>query len=304
MNRNTIRQLYRNTCGVCWVEADIGATMVEQGANYKWEYTKDSGVHYVGTGFAVHSKLVVTAGHIVRWLRKHAIPQENIYCVFAGFPADVQGSTRERMPLEIRRTRAVYAFDGRTSAGDVLQKLTHPRVDFALLETNDAIMQFEQLPFASSTTVWIGDPISMAGYPYGNRGIFQDKFGVPRIGPLLTFGHVAAVHQFTNEVGACEIVDFLIDATTAQGMSGAAVCNQDGGIIGMITAGFEGQIEHQKESESTGSEVNVASTEQSSNAEVGGTTGNLPLNIARAVPMDRQLWERFLSAIIPVVGTP
>jgi V8-like Glu-specific endopeptidase len=277
MHRDMLRRLYQGSCGICYADPDVVQKMGSEGTSFRWAFQKDSGIHFVGSGLAIHPHLVLTAGHVVQGLIYDAgIPRDHIFCVFSAFPADVQGYVRGTLPLSFHRVHADYQVGGNLLSGETISHdSSHPRTDFAILELKLPAPAFQALAFARSLDVCVGDSVAIAGYPHGNDAIFQDIFAHPRIGPLLTFGHVASVHQATTEMGQCEIADFLIDATAARGASGGPVCSETGEILGIVTGGLEQPV----------------------------AGGQVPLNIVRALPLDRDLIPQFIKAIEPHLGT-
>jgi len=180
-------------------------------------------INIVGTGIQAARAKLVTCAHVVSALPKSGNPP----CILARCDRDSH-TFFVAYPIQV----SINYVDPRINAAN-------PNVDVAVLLVNakstpELPYQVTPVEWGDSTEVGVGDPVVIAGFPYG-RDMFlltQSNRGV--VQPTFYSGIISAVIPVVNS-GETRLFQLSIPA--AGGMSGGAVFQPDTGkVIGMVTS--------------------------------------------------------------------
>lgn len=128
----------------------------------------------------------------------------------------VEGVTAENGVINV-------VFDNKSNEAYSAQvAAANPQFDLAIIVLN-TVPNVEPMMLANPKAITIGEPIAVIGSPGG----WQD---------VVTTGRVAAIHQDVSQLEAALSDFILIDADIEPGSSGSMVIDEDGNIVGMVSA--------------------------------------------------------------------
>ena len=213
--------------------APIGAS-VEDFQNATWLVIGASDVSYTfATAFAVDPFLLATSAHVSSELMRLAREPGAQFLV-------VQHETGNVREIETVWVHPAYKADSfliRTP-------------DVGLLEVSESASEYLELPdSASITTPNVFDRVSLCGFPASITvgidiaGVITTGMFLPRVSCLS--GEVSATRPFDPGVPATEANRTLIqyDISTELGMSGSAVFDSAGVVVGVHALGFSDEAE-------------------------------------------------------------
>jgi hypothetical protein len=230
VNLNLLAGVMRNVCGIAYIEDLCAPADVRPDAPLPVK-------RIVGTGFLISGDLVVTARHVFDLL-KGTLKVENSHIVLVFVDYSPDGGFRFQL------SRGIGATVFLSPEPDHVSKAPH--TDYAYMEMKQPLKDLDGVPKPAGLlpyehrgeTVYVGKPVIVPGY-YAGDSILRDFNQVNRFGPVVLHGHIAAISPF-GLIAFPTDLEYLIDITSAGGMSGAPVIEPDTGrVLAMVRGGVE-----------------------------------------------------------------
>jgi hypothetical protein len=187
--------------------------------------TEDPVLNVIGTGFIVHSGIVMTCKHVLEGLLE--------------YQGEMGFADNQRIAMFVR---ADNSGNWRAFASEI-QWLSFPKTsdfDVGFIGYNSpddpAVANPAPLTIAANKKYTVTESIAICGYPYGHQ-MLQRNEKVYRWGPVVQQGYISAVSPYDS---AASVDELLLDIRIAGGMSGAPLFRiTDGAVIGMVHSTWE-----------------------------------------------------------------